>query len=279
MTSTPTEWALDPARFGKHPNGSAIDAASLCVQAPSVIEIRLPADLVAGYEFVTTGVLDKTTGAEGSVQLQLLTNKPAASSGLLTIEAKTADGEGPWYSNNRTTSHNTPIVVNDGSAARKRIEAAFDEFRQIFPAALCYTKIVPVDEVVTLTLFYREDDHFARLMLDDAQAAQLDRLWDELHFVSQDALTLVDAFEQLWQYATQDADPSVFEPLRKPIKERAAAFRQRLVDTQPSARRRRAEVRRRRLSPSARRDGEGRTARAVSQAARRKSFRTTKRFG
>ena len=92
---------------------------------------------------------------------------------------------------------------------------------------------MPVDEVVTLTLFYREDDHLARLMLDDAQKAKLDRLWDELHYVSQDALTLVDAFEQLWQYATQDADPKVFEPLREPIKQRAAAFRQRLVDTQP----------------------------------------------
>src|SRR5260370_7353898 len=53
-------------------------------------------------------------------------------------------------------------------------------------------------------------------------------------FVSPDALMLVDAFEQLWQYATQDADPSVFEPMREPIKQRAAAFRQRLVDTQPA---------------------------------------------
>jgi hypothetical protein len=226
--------SLDPAQFGKHLNGSAIDAASLCVQAPAVIEIRLPSDLVAGYEFVTTGVLDKFTGAEGSVQLQLLTNPPASSSGLLTIEATTKDGEGPWYSNNRTTSHNAPIVVNDDSAARKRIEAAFDEFRQVFPAALCYTKIVPVDEVVTLTLYYREDYHFRRLMLDDRQAARLDRLWDELHYVAQDDLKLVDVFEQLWQYATQDADPSVFEPMREPIKQRAAAFRQRLVDTQPA---------------------------------------------
>ncbi|HXG47642.1 MAG TPA: DUF1592 domain-containing protein, partial [Methylomirabilota bacterium] len=102
------------------------------------------------------------------------------------------------------------------------------------PAALCYTKIVPVDEVVTLTLHYREDDHFKRLMLDDAQAARLDRLWDELRYVAEDDLRMVDVFEQLWQYATQDADPSVFEPLREPIKQRAAAFRQRLVATQPA---------------------------------------------
>jgi hypothetical protein len=225
ITSAATEsFGLDPAQF---------TGADLPVRAPATIEVRLPADLVVGYEFITTGRLDKTSGAEGSVQLQVLTNKPSANSGLLAIEAKTADGEGPWYSNNRVTSHNTPIVVNDGSAARKRIEAAFDAFRQLFPAALCYTKIVPVDEVVTLTLYYREDDHFKRLMLDDAQAAKLDRLWDELHYVAEDDLRMVDVFEQLWQYATQDADPSVFEPMREPIKQRAAAFRQRQVDTQP----------------------------------------------
>ncbi len=103
----------------------------------------------------------------------------------------------------------------------------------MFPAALCYTKIVPVDEVVTLTLFHREDGHLSRLILDDKQRAKLDQLWDELHYVSRDALTLVDAFEQLWQYATQDADPSKFEPLRKPIQQRAAAFRQQLSDTEP----------------------------------------------
>ena len=65
----------------------------------------------------------------------------------------------------RTTEgfHATPIVVNEGSQVRRRIESAFDEFRQIFPAALCYTKIVPVDEVVTLT-FSIAGRHLRRLM-------------------------------------------------------------------------------------------------------------------
>src|SRR5205823_11634288 len=139
----------------------------------------------------------------------------------------------PWTSDNRRISHATPIVANAGSQARKNFEAAFDEFRRWFPTALCYTKIVPVDEAVTLTLMYREDDQLARLMLDDSQKTKLDRLWDQLHYVSHDALMLVDAFEQLWQYATQDADPKVFEPLRKPIHERAAVFRQRLIETEP----------------------------------------------
>ncbi|MBI2950141.1 MAG: DUF1592 domain-containing protein [Verrucomicrobia bacterium] len=233
LASAPLNWSLDPAIFGRHPNGQPIDAASLCVLAPSVIEVRLPADLVEGCEFVTTGSLHSTTGAEGSVQLQVLTTKPERESGLLPSSLTVTQVNGMWTSNNRRTSHATPIVVNEGSQARRRIESDFDEFRQVFPAALCYTKIVPVDEVVTLTLFYREDDHLRRLMLDETQTAKLNRLWDELHYVSHDALTLVDAFEQLWQYATQDADPKVFEPLRKPIQDRAAAFRQLLIDTQP----------------------------------------------
>ncbi|MCI0541558.1 MAG: DUF1587 domain-containing protein, partial [Verrucomicrobiales bacterium] len=233
LANNASHWALDPALFGHHPNGHSIDAASLGVRAPSVVEIRLPADLVAGCEFVTTGVLDERTGVEGSVQLQALTTMPEQQLGLLPTTVVVTNANGTWTSDNQRISHATPVVANEGSAARKRVEAAFDEFRQFFPAALCYTKIVPVDEVVTLTLFYREDDQLARLMLDDAQKAKLDRLWDELHYASHDALTLVDAFEQIWQYATQDADPKVFEPLRKPIQDRASAFRQRLSDTQP----------------------------------------------
>ena len=188
---------------------------------------------MGGCEFVTTGVLDPASGMEGSVQLQVLTNKPAGGAGLVASTATVQGGKGTWTDPEKPVIYSTPIVVNEGSAARKRIESAFDGFRQIFPAALCYTKIVPVDEVVTLTLFYREDDHLARLMLDDAQKAKLDRLWDEMHYASHDALTLVDAFEQLWQYATQDADPKVFEPMRKPINDRAAAFRQLLTNTEP----------------------------------------------
>jgi hypothetical protein len=205
-------WGLHPAQFGKHPSGSAVDPASICVRAPSVIEIRLPADLVAGSEFVTTGRLEPKSGQEGSVQLRLLTSKPHNADELLPTNS---------------------IVVADQSQARQRIEAGIDEFRNLFPAALCYSKIVPVDEVITLTLFYREDSQLTRLMLDEKQKKHLDRLWDELRFISQDSLTLVDAFAQLMEYASQDADPKVFEPLRKPINDRAAAFRKRLVDCEP----------------------------------------------
>ncbi len=224
---------LDPTMFGKHPNGSPVEPASLCVRAPAVIEVRLPADLADGAEFVAAGTLHDGTGNEGSVQLQVLTAKPDAASGLVPPAATATNVNGQWTSNNRRLSHTTPILANEKTAARRRIESALADFRELFPAALCYSKIVPVDEVVTLTLFHREDEPLRRLVLNDADSARLDRLWDELHFVSHDALTLVDAFAQLMEYATQDADPKVFEPLRKPIHDRAATFRKSLVEAGP----------------------------------------------
>ena len=203
---------LSSSHFGQHPNGSAIDSASICVRAPQVLEVRLPADLVEGCEFVTGGALDTSAGAEGSVQLQLLAGRADPSPGVLP---------------------DRPVIARDGSAARRQFEASFAKMREVFPPSLCYTKIVPVDEVITLTLFHREDDHLRRLMLDQAQVAEIDKLWAELRFVSQDALTLVDAFLQLLEYASQDADPRVFEPMRKGINDRAAAFRRELVAAEP----------------------------------------------
>ena len=208
-----TDVGLDPAMFGKHPGGSSIDAASICVQAPSVIEVRLPTELTVGAEFVTVGMLHPETGVEGSAQLQVLTSRPAVTA--LNPEA--------------------PILANSGSAPSKRFEGAFDDFRNLFPIALCYTRIVPVDETVTLTLFHREDELLQRLMLSAKEFRRLDRLWNELHFVSRDALALVDAYEQITEFATQDRPDMVIalKPLRKPINDQASAFRESLVQAEP----------------------------------------------
>jgi hypothetical protein len=224
---------LDPETFGRHPNGRDIDYADLCIQAPSLITFHLPADLAADCDLVTTGILDSETGAEGSVQLAVLAGKPTLDSALRHGEMTITVDAGVSWSGNKRVSNSAPILVTEGSATQRRVKAAFEDFRQLFPPALCYTKIVPVDEVISVTLFYREDEHLVRLMLDDAQRERLDRLWDELHFVSGDALTSVDAFAQLLEFASQDADPKVFEPLKQPIKDRAAAFRQRLLDCEP----------------------------------------------
>lgn len=51
--------------------------------------------------------------------------------------------------------------------------------------------------------------------------------------MSQDALQLVESFDALYQFATQDANPNAFEPLREPIKRQAAEFQQALLAAEP----------------------------------------------
>ncbi len=231
--SPDTDWGLDHGLFGRRPDGTAIPEDDLVMQGPGYLTVRVPAERVAGTEFRVTGRLDETAGSEGSVQLEVTDRPPQVGPGVQPGPAARTKAEGRWTDSPGPPVVPMPVLAAEDSAARSRFEREFQRFRDLFPAALCYERIVPVDEVVTLTLHYREDDHLRRLMLTPSGAEELDRLWEELHYVSQDALALVDAFEQLWQFATQDADPSAFEPLREPIRRRAEAFRERLRESEP----------------------------------------------
>ena len=134
-------------RFGKHPLGSSVVTADLIVQAPAIVELRIPAELAEGRTLVLSGELEPEHGQKGSVQLTAGLAKPQP----------------------RGLSPGRPIVVAAGSAAEKRLAAGLDNFRDLFPASICYPKIVPVDEVVTLALYFREDEPLQRLMLSDEQ--------------------------------------------------------------------------------------------------------------
>ncbi|MFM7131713.1 MAG: DUF1592 domain-containing protein, partial [bacterium] len=131
-----------------------------------------------------------------------------------------------------TFAFDQPLVIGSDQAKPQWIKA-FDDFRSLFPGALCYPQIVPVDEVVTLALFHREDENLARLMLNENEIAYLNRLWDELWFVSQEPLKVEVGYKQFMEYVTQDGDVRIFEPLRQPIRERAAKFRGELNAAEP----------------------------------------------
>ena len=232
---------IDPGLFGRHPQVSGlhsqgsglhsqgsglhsqeglsvdapVDATDLCVKAPFSIAVTIPAELAAGCEFVTAGKVHPQAGGDASVQLQAgtVSGGDGVSSGL---------------------SASVPVLARKGSAAWHRFETAFADFRELFPKALCYARIVPVDEVVTFNLFYREDDHLGRLMLDEADRKQLDRLWEQLLFISQEPMELVDVYEQLMGYYSQDRSDlgKSFAPMRGPLEARAAAFRRTMVDAE-----------------------------------------------
>ena len=196
-------------QFGYHPLGHTTDVSNLIVKAPDIIEFRIPAQLAKGRELVGTVELDSEVGLEGSVKVDVGFSKSGAS--------------------------DTPILVREGSSTHERVESQFRSFVDLFPAALCYAKIVPVDEVVTLTLFHREDDHLRRLMLDDNQADELDQLWDELSYVAQEPLKYQVAFEQIREFATQDRPDLVkrWAPHVDSINRRADDFRDLMTNTEP----------------------------------------------
>ncbi len=194
-----SRWGVNPSTLG----GDA-PAGAFTLRAPATVLVTIPADLGQGMVFESTVYLHGTLGSGGSAQAKAAINDAAPLTGARP---------------------DRPVLVQPGTPKARLVEEGLAAFRNLFPAALCYTKIVPVDEVVTLELFHREDEPLCRLMLSATEKAELDRLWRELHFVIRDKLTQVDAYNQLMEYATQDSDPKLFEHLRKPIADAALAFR------------------------------------------------------
>jgi hypothetical protein len=203
-------WGLPAGAFGPGAEAQGIAPGDLAVRGGSDVVVRIPAELAAGAELVGGARAQARAGSDDFLQ------------------ARVGLGSAPSWVGIRPDA---PVLVT-GPEGGERLRRAFEAFRGWFPAAVCYARIVPVDEVVTLTLYHREDEGLARLLLDARENAELDRLWTELHFVSQDALLQVEAFTHLMEYASQDGDPRLFEPYRKPILEHAEAFRKELVSAE-----------------------------------------------
>ena len=204
--------ALGPqsVAFGVHPLGHGIDASSLVVRAPATLALALPDSVVAGRTLVVDAVLAEPTRDRASAQVQLDEAPPKPTAGLL----------------------NAPVLVRPGSAAAARHSEGYDDFRAVFPAAVCFAPVVPTDEVVTLRMFYREDEHLMRLCLGEDERLDLDRLWEELHYVAQDAVKIHESFDLFQGFKSQIGQRETFEPQRAPIRERYEAFRRQLAATE-----------------------------------------------
>ena len=199
-------------RFGVHPVSGEVSPRDLVSKAPSVVTIKIPAVFARGRTLKVSGLPDPNHGRAASVQLHLNGDDSVHERLLVTL----------------------PVLSAPGNENHENLLKAFDEFRQLFPRALAYVRLVPVDEVVTLVLWFREDQHFSRLMLTKSQQTELDALWDEFLFVAQEPLQFEVAYEQIYQFATQDR-PDIVEalkPIEPQVKAYADAFRQRLIDTE-----------------------------------------------
>lgn len=191
------------ARFGKSDsNNSVLPGVDLVTSSGTLTSFKIPADWMRGRKVMVDAKLADPQGSQ-SVQLFAQFEQP-----------------------NLTKPHvKTPFTISNNQNAQDALKLSFNEFREYFPVAICYPRIVPVDEVVTLTLFHREDDWLKKLFLSNDEAGELDRLWDEFLFVAQEPMKSLVALEQIYQFATQDRPDlvnefeSLFEPARNRVKE------------------------------------------------------------
>ena len=199
----------DP-RFGKHPLGHSVESSDLIVRAPNIIELHIPSKLAEGRTLVVSGDLEPEYGKAGSVQISVGLEKPSPNQ----------------------LSPNRPIITTPNSDTEKRIISSLNDFRNLFPASICYPQIVPVDEVVTMSLYFREDETLQRLMLNDPQKRELDHLWDELFYITKEPLKKEIAYEQIVEFSTQDRPDLViaWKPYKPILMKEVAAFHARLLE-------------------------------------------------
>jgi hypothetical protein len=198
---------IEPAHLGKRSAGpfglakERFDKDAGIVTRETQLEVRLPAALFLGREFVVEGKL-AGDGSERVVQFRAATTPPPGAGW---------DGK-------------SPIVAAPGGAAYQRLVAGNAEFRKVFPLYLCFPQVVPTDEVVCLKMFHREDEPLLNLFLSDEQARRLDRLWAEHRFVSRQPVAEFAYLPQFMGFTTQDT-PKEFQQFfidRKPLFQKLA---------------------------------------------------------
>ena len=186
-------------KFGQHPQGRPVPESALVTAAGAEVIIdltKMPVDLQQALtlpRFLRADVsLDETSPETASVQAFLI----AATGGGGNLAEPIAKAE--------VGDPRAAQIVNPGVAAERARPAA--EFRALFPPAVLFQPIIPRDAQGSVFLYRREDEPLRRLLLDEAGLAEIDRLWSELKFVSEQALATPIAYEGLVQYYRKPND-------------------------------------------------------------------------
>lgn len=218
---------LDGIEFGRRPGGQPLDEASLLVDGSTRIRVEVPRRIAQAYNFVAEAALDSSLGKAGSVQVHAGLEVPQSTQGL--VPPVGANDAHPEANANPEPARYPVIVGND--ATRGRFREAFAAFRKWFPPAMCYSQIVPVDEGITISLFHREDKALSRLVLEEEEKRALDRLWHELRYVSRDAFTIADSFDEWWNFGAH-YKKFTRESREEPIRRRAQQYLEELRSSQ-----------------------------------------------
>jgi len=185
---------------------SQFTKTDLVVPLNNVIELRLPAALFHERAFVVEG--KPTADANDRViQFHVLTARPAR--------------PGPAF------DPGSPIVTTPDGPGHRRLLKGLAAFRRLFPPYICYPHVIPLDEVVCLKTFHREDEPLKRLFLDKQQTAYIDRLWAEHRFITKFPVVENDYLPLFIGFVTQDQPKKLldyFNSRRGWFRERADRF-------------------------------------------------------
>lgn len=186
-------------RFGHHPQNRPVPKSALVTAAGAELVIdlsKLPdplQKLLTLPRFLRAYVsLDEASPESAAVQAFVI----AATGGGGNLAEPVA----------QATPGNPRVgtIVHPRVAAEKARSAA--EFRALFPPAVLFEPIIPRDAQGSIFLYRREDEPLRRLLLDDAGRAELEQLWSELQFISEQAFATPRMLEEITQYYRRPND-------------------------------------------------------------------------
>ena len=127
------------------------------------------------------------------------------------------------------------IPLTDKSGKPKPDSIASSSFAGLFPRAVCFAPVIPVNTDMTVELFLREDEPLSRLVLDEKEHEQLDRLWDELYYLSREPVEVLYNTKEFigFQPADRIENTKKFAKLIPSLQEKAKAFEKSAAAAEP----------------------------------------------
>ena len=172
---------LKRLNWGSHPLGQTVDADSLVLKVPSSVTIEVPAKAFGESKH-------KHVYAEAAL------DRANSKAGIASVEFRShsrqrvgeSDSEPPSAPHGLATVATSLPLINPEHAIAKDYTASGEAFCKLFPNRFYFA-----DETRGLSAgfhliegFFRDEQPLCKLVLSESENRELDRLWDELYFVT-----------------------------------------------------------------------------------------------
>ena len=182
---TPDE--LQRLNWGTHPLGQKVDEDSLVLKVPSEVTIEIPAKAFGDSQpknVFGEAALDRANSPAGMAAIEISSHS----------RQRVGDGDSsPSTSAHGLVTVATPMIgatnlllINPEHAIAREFATSGEAFCKVFPNRFYFA-----DETRGLSAgfhliegFFRDDQPLCQMVLSEAENRELDRLWDELYFVT-----------------------------------------------------------------------------------------------